>query len=159
MDALKLRGAFSRFATGVTVVTAVDDAGRAIGMTVNSFASLSLEPPLLLWNLQNNSECRRIFADTAHFAVNVLTLAQREISNRCAAKGRHALDGVEWSPGVGGAPALDGALACFECATHARHTGGDHLILVGKIENFSEGEGEPLLFYGGGYRRIGAALD
>ena len=150
-DARALRDAFGRFTTGITVITAAAEDGP-FGMTVNSFASLSMEPPLLLWNLQRDSDCFAAFAGIEHFAVNVLHAGQQSIAEACARKADHALAQELWQPGEAGCPVLRQSLACFECAAHERYEGGDHVILTGKVLCFRCSTGEPLLFYGGGYR-------
>ncbi len=150
-DARALRSAFGCFATGVTVITA--DAGEgAFGMTVNSFASLSMEPPLLLWNLQRDSDCFDSLLKAEHYAVNVLCSEQQPLSDACARKGDHALAEGLWQAGESGCPVLCKSLACFECAVREHYSGGDHIILVGEVLFFRSTEGEPLLFYGGAYR-------
>lgn len=154
LDALALRRAFGRFATGVTVVT-VDTGEVPLGITVNSFASLSLEPPLLLWNLQRDSDCFDVFTKVEHYAVNVLHAGQQPLSEACARKGDHVLAKEHWQAGESGCPVLCQSLACFECAVRQRHDGGDHIILVGEVLFFRNAEGgAPLLFYGGTYHTL-----
>ena len=155
LNSKTLRDSFGRFATGVTVVTADAPPLGPFGMTVNSFASLSLDPPLLLWNLQKDSECYVAFDATEHYAVNVLSREQQMLSSRLASKGQHELNGADdWHRGKYNCPLLDGSLAHFECRIVNRHDGGDHVILVGQIESFDSRDGEPLIFYAGGYRSL-----
>ncbi|KZX53365.1 flavin reductase [Halioglobus sp. HI00S01] len=155
LDGRELRNALGRFATGVTVVTALDAQGRAVGMTANSFSSVSLDPALVLWSLQNNSDMYDTFANPGSFAINVLALDQEGLSNQYAKKGDHLMDEAHYYMGRNGAPILRGALVSFECTLHQTHEGGDHLIIVGKVEDVvSRPTGEPLLFHAGRYAEI-----
>ncbi len=154
MDARELRNALGRFATGVCVVTA-SEGGERFGMTVNSFASLSLDPPLVLWSIGRESDCFARFAKIDHYNVNILREDQQELSARYARTGEHALHDGDWSTGSGGEPILRDVLASFECAIESRIDGGDHVILVGRVQHFSHAEsGNPLLFYAGSYAAI-----
>ena len=156
IDSRELRNAFGRFATGVCVITANPDDTPAFGMTVNSFSALSLEPPLLLWSLQNDSDCFEAFERAEGFTVNILGREQEDFSNACAKKGNHDLAEGDFTLGESGLPVLNEALASFECKTWARYPGGDHVILVGQVENMTnDNDAEPLLFYSGQYRGIG----
>ena len=124
-------------------------------MTVNSFASLSLDPPLLLWNLQNDSECFPAFEAADRFTVNVLADDQMDLSNQYAKKGAHTLDENHYRMGRNGCPVLRGALVSLECDLWRRYEGGDHVILVGLVKEMeNRPTGNPLLFYGGGYREL-----
>lgn len=154
-DRLQLRNAFGRFATGVCVVTANPEGFEPFGMTVNSFSSVSLEPPLLLWSLQKDSECMPAFAAANRFAVNVLCSEQRDISMQYARKGGHALRAEHICTGATGLPLLRDALANFECELWQRYDGGDHVILVGRVlATEHAAAGKPLLFFGGAYQDI-----
>jgi flavin reductase (DIM6/NTAB) family NADH-FMN oxidoreductase RutF len=140
-DGRELRNALGRFATGVCLITVVSDTQQALGMTANSFSSVSLDPPLVLWSLQNNSDAYEVFARPRYFAINILSNEQQDHSNRYARKGQHALDPTHY--------------VSFECELHATHEGGDHLIIVGRVrEMHQRPSGEPLLFYCGGYREL-----
>jgi flavin reductase (DIM6/NTAB) family NADH-FMN oxidoreductase RutF len=155
LDGRELRNALGRFATGVCVITAVDKQQRALGMTANSFSSVSLDPALALWSLQNNSEVFDAFARSASFAINVLAAEQLDLSNQYAKKGDHLLLPEHYRLGKTGAPVIRNALVTFECSLEATHQGGDHLIVVGKVEELnSRPDGEPLLFFSGGYREL-----
>lgn len=151
MDPIALRNALGQYATGVAVVTTLDAEGRPTGLTVNSFASVSLDPPLVLWSLALTSACIPAFENCSHFAVNVLTADQVALSNRFATNGIDKFAGVEWSAGLGGAPVLAGVGAVFECRNQARHPGGDHTIFIGRVERFAHGEVAPLVFHAGRY--------
>ena len=154
-DARELRHALGRFATGVCLITTVTEDGQPLALTANSFSSVSLDPPLALWNLQNNSDVFAHFATPRYFAINVLSLEQQALSNQYAKKGQHALEPDHFSPGKFGAPIIRDALVSFDCEMEATHEGGDHLIIVGRVhEMHSRADGEPLVFYAGGYREL-----
>ena len=155
IDGRELRNALGRFATGVCVITTVNEAGNAVGMTANSFSSVSLDPPLVLWSLQNGSEIYDTFATPQRFAINVLSAEQLALSNQYAKKGDHLLADAHFRIGRNGAPIIRDALVSFERELHATHDGGDHLIIVGRVMDVcSRPSGDPLLFYAGGYREL-----
>ena len=155
LDGRELRNALGRFATGVCVITTVDKSGNALGITANSFSSVSLDPPLVLWNLQNGSDIFEAFACPDRFAINVLASEQLDLSNQYARKGDHLLSPAHFRPGRNGAPILRNALVSFECALHATHDGGDHVIIVGRVLDVSaRPDGDPLLFFSGAYRQL-----
>ena len=152
IDGRELRDALGRFATGVCLITAVTEEGEALGLTANSFSSVSLDPPLVLWSLQNNSDVYDVFARPKYYAINVLCSEQQELSNQYARKGQHELDSAHFRPGKYGAPIIHDALVNFECELEATHEGGDHLIIVGRVRDMiTRATGDPLLFYCGGY--------
>jgi flavin reductase (DIM6/NTAB) family NADH-FMN oxidoreductase RutF len=154
-DSRELRDALGRFATGVCLITTVSDSNQAVAMTANSFTSVSLDPPLVLWSLQNNSDVYEVFATPRHFAINILSTEQQAQSNRYAKKGQHDLDPADYRIGKYGAPVIRHALVTFECELEATHEGGDHLIIVGRVKDMQEKpSGEPLLFYCGRYREL-----
>ena len=156
-EARALRDALGMFATGVTIITTTDEqnGNRPVGMTANSFSSVSLDPPLVLWNLGDHADCGDVFSQTSHFAVHILRAEQQEISTQFAMKGGNKFDGVEWASGVCGSPVLGDFAACFECRTEAVYPGGDHKIIVGRVEKFSNnGCDDPLLFFRGQYREL-----
>jgi flavin reductase (DIM6/NTAB) family NADH-FMN oxidoreductase RutF len=154
-DSRALRNALGRFATGVTVISTMSPDQRAIGMTANSFSSVSLDPPLVLWSLQNNSDVYPLFSEPAYFAINILSQQQLALSNRYARKDEHELSAEHYRIGRYGSPILRGAIASFECKLEATHDGGDHRIIVGRVRDFAESPtGEPLLFYAGAYRDL-----
>ena len=154
-DSRELRNALGRFATGVCLITTVNDNEEALAMTANSFSSVSLDPPLVLWSLQNNSDVYDVFASPGYFAINILALEQQDHSNQYAKKGEHLLSPDHFQPGKFGAPIIRDALVSFECELHATHEGGDHLIIVGRVRDLQQREtGEPLLFFSGGYREL-----
>lgn len=151
LDPIALRNALGQYATGVAIVTTLDGEGRPTGLTINSFASVSLDPPLVLWCLAFTSACGPAFAACKHFAVNVLTDAQVALSNTFATNGIDKFAGVAWTPGLGGVPLLAGTGAVFECSIEERHAGGDHTIFIGRVERFAHGESSPLIFHAGRY--------
>lgn len=147
-----LRTALGAFATGVTVVTTCTPAGIPVGLTVNSFSSVSLQPPLVLWSLSVHSLALPAFQACTHFAVNVLTAEQKDVAQRFAHRGVDCWDGVAWRPGAGAAPLLAHTAACFECRVRTRHAEGDHVILIGAVLRCAHSRGAvPLLFHGGRY--------
>lgn len=149
-----LRTALGAFATGVTVVTTLDPEGRAIGLTVNSFNTVSLEPPLVLWSLSRASPNLEAFLRAGHFAVNVLAADQQALSERFARRGADKFAGLDWREGLGGAPLLPGCCAILECRNETQHPGGDHLIFIGRVEGCSRSGEAPLVFHGGRYRQL-----
>ena len=155
LDGRELRNALGRFATGVSVITTISDTNQPVGMTANSFSSVSLDPPLVLWSLQNNSDVYQVFSTPRHFAINILSTEQQAQSNQYAKKGQHDLDPADYRIGKYGAPVIRHALVTFECELEATHEGGDHLIIVGRVREMQEKpSGEPLLFYRGRYREL-----
>lgn len=154
-DARAFRTALGGFATGVCVVTALDlDAGCPVGITVNSFASVSLDPPLVLWSIGRTAHTFEVFRRADQWAINILAADQQEVSNRFASRADDKFAGVEWTPGLGGAPLLDGCVARFQCVAEHRYDGGDHLILVGRVLAFDRAERAPLLFAQGRYGKL-----
>ena len=154
-DKRKFRNALGHFATGVAVITTRFDEKEPIGITVNSFSSVSLEPPLILWSLDDKSDTLPIFNAVNRFTVNILREGHQGISNRLARQGDHSLEGLPLRAGVNGCPALEDALAHFECDVYARHEAGDHIIIVGKVTHFEYSEdGRPLLYHRGGYQGL-----
>ena len=153
-DPRKFRDALGCFATGVAVVTTSND-GEPIGITVNSFSSVSLDPPLVLWCLDKRSDTLETFEKATAFTVNVLRDDHRDVSNKLAKPGDHSLVGIDMVEGVNGCPRLTQALAHFECEVDAKHDAGDHIIFVGRVVHFDRDvEGEPLVFHRGTYRLL-----
>ena len=155
IDTRELRDALGQFATGVCLVTVQTTDGRALALTVNSFASVSLDPPLVLWSLQRSADTYEDFVGAQRYAINILSGEQEAHSNRYAMKDGHSLDAAHYTAGENGAPVITDALAVFECSLEAAYPGGDHVILVGEVTRFARVEaGVPLLFYGGAYRQL-----
>ena len=155
LDGRELRRALGCFATGVTVVTAAAADGAYVGLTINSFNSLSLDPPLVLWSLGVASTHRKDFEAASHFAVNVLTEDQIELSRRFTARAANDFAKLELRKGAGGAPLLPDCAAWFECRTVSRERHGDHLLFIGEVERFSATAEKPLLFLHGHYAAAG----
>jgi flavin reductase (DIM6/NTAB) family NADH-FMN oxidoreductase RutF len=146
----EFRSALGMFATGVTIVTARSAAGKLLGLTANSFNSVSLEPPLVLWSLARAAGSLAAFSTGSHYAINILAADQKELARRFAAKGPRRWLGVAYEEGAGGAPLIAGAAACFECFNRSRYEEGDHVIFVGEVERCSHRpEASPLLYHGG----------
>jgi len=151
-DSRAFRQALGCFPTGVAVVTARLPGRHPMGITVNSFASVSLDPPLVLWCLDRKSDRFETFTGSEGYVISVLGTAHESVSARLAKQGSHSLEGVELLQTELGAPALADALAIFECARHAVYDGGDHAILVGRVLRFARREaGAPLVFFKGRY--------
>ena len=154
IDGRHLRDALGRFATGVCVITTGDE-GAPVAMTVNSFASVSLDPPLILWSLQNNSDLYQRFSTPRHFAVNVLAKEQQDLANRYAKKGDHGLQQEHYRVGKYGSPIIRNALTTLECELEATYAGGDHQIIMGRVRDMhTRPTGTPLLFFSGAYREL-----
>jgi flavin reductase (DIM6/NTAB) family NADH-FMN oxidoreductase RutF len=153
-DLRTLRDALGCFATGVTVVTCVHE-GVPTGLTVNSFTSVSLDPPLLLVCIHKRATSAEALTNASHFAVNVLQTGQQPASIRFATRDEDRFGTTPWARGEAGAPILQDSLGVFECERFAMYDGGDHHILVGRVEKASFDAGlDPLLFFRGRYRRL-----
>ncbi|SLN71500.1 p-hydroxyphenylacetate 3-hydroxylase, reductase component [Roseivivax jejudonensis] len=152
-----LRKCFGQFTTGVAVVTCRDAAGNPWGVTINSLASVSLDPALLLWSLMRNAPSRKAFESCSAFSVHVLEHRQRPLADRFCRPSSDKFAGLEYASNAMGAPVLGGCLARFDCRPHALIDGGDHVILLGEIVTWDSSDGDPLLYYGGGYRELGRA--
>ncbi|MBV6424069.1 MAG: FMN reductase (NADH) NtaB [Steroidobacteraceae bacterium] len=152
-DLRSLRDAFGAFATGVTVVTGTKVNGEPVGVTANSFTSVSLSPPLVLWCLQRESTSIAAFTPGRAFAVHVLTLAQQATAMHFARRAT-----VKFAPGEhtdgGTPPGIDGALCRLDCTVEALHDGGDHLIVLGRVARVAYADGTPLVFQGGVFGRF-----
>jgi flavin reductase (DIM6/NTAB) family NADH-FMN oxidoreductase RutF len=139
------------FATGVAVATTLDKGGRKSGMTINSFNSVSLDPPLVLWSIDRASNNFETFLEADHFAVHVLKMDQQSICERFAARGIDKFEGLDCTEGVACTPILPNYSAVFECGIEHRYDGGDHVILVGRVLKFEDRKTDPLIFYRGRY--------
>lgn len=154
-DPRTLRDAMGCFATGITIVTALDGKGMPVGLTANSFTSVSLDPPLLLVCIANTAGTAPALRGAAHFGVNVLQIGQQPTSNRFATKGEDRFANQPWAPGQTGVPLLGGSLVSFECQRESLHEAGDHFILVGRVVRAQfEPHRDPLLYFRGKYRRL-----
>ncbi len=146
----EFRASLGMFATGVTIVTARDADGSLVGLTANSFNSVSLAPPLVLWSLSQNAGSMAAFSNGCHYAIHVLTADQQALAEQFAARGADRWAGVAFNEGGNGAPLLAGVAATFECFNRSQYTEGDHVIFVGEVERCSHrADASPLLFHGG----------
>ena len=150
-DTRDLRRALGTYATGVTIITTRDGEGRLYGLTANSFASVSLDPPLVLWSLSRAAGSYPVFRDATHFGVNVLGGEHRELSLRFAHPHPDKFAGIGYALGDYGVPLIDGAAAHFECAIETRYEGGDHVIVVGRVRRYDYTVKPTLLFCHGKY--------
>jgi 3-hydroxy-9,10-secoandrosta-1,3,5(10)-triene-9,17-dione monooxygenase reductase component len=151
IDAREFRNALGSFTTGVTIATTRDCAGHDVGLTVNSFNSVSLDPPLVLWSLAKSSNSLAAFIEAEFFAVHILAADQEPLSNLFARRGADKFAMLQVGRGHGEVPLLDGCTARFECRTAFRYAGGDHEILVGEVLTFEHFDRPPLVFQKGGY--------
>jgi len=153
-DSQRLRRALGHFATGVTIITTRAASGDPIGMACNSFASVSLEPPLVQWAIAKTSRNYDAICSAAHFAVHVLDAGQRDLCRQFSAKDQDRFAGTEMEIGLHNLPLIKAYHARFECATYAWHEAGDHTIIIGRVLRLDEQAGDPLIFYRGGYARL-----
>ena len=153
----EFRRACGRFATGVSIATALDDRGVPHGLTVSSFTSVSLDPPLILICLGHAVTVIDIFRAARYFGISILREDQREFSERFARKGCDRFDGVDWVRGDTGVPLIPGVLAAIECEVHQRFTAGDHDIFVGEMVRATVEEGSPLVHFASRYRKLADA--
>lgn len=154
-DTSRFRQVLGHFATGITVVTAADVDGP-VGFTCQSFSSLSLDPPLVVFAAAEDSSSWPRIRAAGHFAVNILSDDQEDVCRRFATRGVEKFAGQGWSPAPAtGSPILDGVLAWIDATIEAEHQGGDHLLVVGRVHGLEiVHEGKPLLFFRGGYGRF-----
>jgi len=157
-DSRQLRNALGRFTTGVTIIACTDEAGSYVGLTANSFNSLSLDPPLVLWSLREPSPSLEAFITAPRFAVNVLAEAQVELSRRFASATEDRFADGAWALGEHGAPVLAGCAAVFECETVSQQIVGDHRLFIGRVLACSESALPPLVFQAGHYHLLGEIL-
>lgn len=150
-DSQAFRRALGNFATGITVITAVSPEGEPIGLTANSFNSVSLDPPLILWSIDKRSSNLEAFCNASHFAVNILAADQMNLSNQFARPSDDKFAGVNYREGLGGAAVLSDCAAVFECSRYQVVDAGDHFILIGKVEQFQAEGRAPLCYHQGGY--------
>jgi len=158
-DLRDFRSALGQFATGVTVVTTVGADGRKVGMTANSFTSVSMEPPLVLWCPSKKTPSLTDFEESTHFAINILASDQHVLSRQFATPSIDKFAGAETSEGIAGIPLLEGAVATFQCRTVSRHDAGDHVIYVGEVEKYDNAGGAPLVFHSGKYHATASHPD
>jgi flavin reductase (DIM6/NTAB) family NADH-FMN oxidoreductase RutF len=159
-DRRSFRDALASFPTGVTIITSRTSVGELVGITANSFGSVSLDPPLVLFSVARKAYSLQAFLEAPVFAVSVLASDQGAISNRFAVSSGEKWEGTPYTIAGHGCPIIDGALASFECDRHADYDGGDHVILVGYVRRFERlATGEPLVFSRGAYRELASSAD
>lgn len=151
-----LRSAFGQFATGITIITTRDSAGKPVGITANSFASVSLDPPLVSWCIDKGATRYPEFIGAQYYTINVLNSEQRAVSDLFAMRSWDSalFDEVEWFEGLHNVPQIPGAIARFQCKTHNLYEGGDHMIIVGAVEEFAAAPQSPLVFFQGEYLTV-----
>lgn len=154
IDPIQLRNAFGSFVTGVTIITGRAPDGKPVGMTANSFSSVSLDPPLALWSVAKTATAFEVFHTCSHFTIHVLHAGQEALSRQFASKNTDRFADTVHELGVGDVPVLTDYAARFECEVEHRYPGGDHIILVGRILAFDNRDKEPLIFYKGKYKRL-----
>jgi flavin reductase (DIM6/NTAB) family NADH-FMN oxidoreductase RutF len=144
----------ARFATGITVVTVADTHGHPHGMTVNSFASVSLDPPLVMVSIDLRNAILGHFISSSWFAINVLAEHQEHLSRRFSSSSEDRFLNIGWTPGIAGTPLLDGVLAHLECAVMQTFEVGDHTVLVGEVRRATHREGKPLVYFNSEYKTL-----
>lgn len=154
IDPLQFRRALGNFATGVTIVTAQNEQGEKVGVTANSFNSVSLDPPLILWSIDKKSSSFPVFEQASHFAVNVLSGSQIELSNKFSRRNIDKYADTHYQEGQGSVPVLAHCSAVFECERHQIIEGGDHWILIGKVVAFHDEGRSPLVYHQGAYSGV-----
>jgi len=146
------RAALAMFATGVTIVTALDADSRPVGLTANSFNSVSLAPPLVVWSLALRSRSLAVFQGAERYAVNVLAHDQIELARRFSRPHADRFDGVPFRLGAAAAPLIEGCVAWLECRHHALHPAGDHMLFIGQVDACVHQNVAPLVWHGGRYQ-------
>jgi flavin reductase (DIM6/NTAB) family NADH-FMN oxidoreductase RutF/DNA-binding MarR family transcriptional regulator len=149
-DPKAFRRTLGQFATGVTVIATEQD-GQPVGVTANSFSSLSLDPPLILWSIARTSRSFAAFSAASHFCVSILGEHQIDVSQKLSSAREDKFSGVSWQPGIGGSPMITGAIATLECSAFAVQDGGDHIILIGRVLRHKRHAGKALLYAQGQY--------
>jgi 3-hydroxy-9,10-secoandrosta-1,3,5(10)-triene-9,17-dione monooxygenase reductase component len=154
-DQNEYRRTLSTFATGITIVTTRDSYERPVGITVNSFNSVSLDPPLILWSLGRQARSFAAFNDSEFWAVHILSAHQENLSRRFAMSGEDKFSGIDLHSGLGNLPLLTDCCARFQCKTAFKHEAGDHLIFIGEVLDFDRSNLPPLVFQAGSYAMLG----
>lgn len=154
IDPMKFRRALGNFTTGVTIMTAQNAQGEKVGVTANSFNSVSLDPPLILWSIDKKSSSYDVFKASSHFAVNILSGSQIDLSNKFSRRNIDKFEGTPYRLGMGNVPVLENCSAVFECELFQIIEGGDHWIIVGKVVNFADEGRSPLVYHQGAYSAV-----
>ena len=149
-----LRNAFGNFATGITVITSIDTKGKPQGITINSFSTVSLDPPLISWCIGREATLFNLFQQAEHFAVNILSIDQKPISELFASSSLDKFSKHSWSSGIKSLPLLNNCACQFLCSTEHRYPGGDHMILVGRVIQTKNNGSSPLIYHGGKYKQL-----
>lgn len=157
IDVMELRKTLGCFATGVAVITATNSDGKPFGLTVNSFTSVSLEPPLVLWCLGKDSDTVEVFESVDRYGVNFLAEGQQELSNHFATRSKHDIGDIGHSIGENGCPILAGVVGSLECEVYQRIDAGDHIIMLGQVLAYQHSSEKPLLYVQGGYNQVATA--
>lgn len=154
IDSLLLRKSLGCFPTGVIVVTTLGDDGMPVGMTINSFSSVSLDPPLVLWNIALDAPSLGAFREHPGFTLNILSEQQQSVCQQFAKPAQDKFKGIEWKPGYEGTPVISGALAVIQCKPYQRYEGGDHEIILGEVVNIASTEEKPLVYNRGQFAAL-----
>lgn len=149
IDERELRNVLGCFATGVVVATTLGDAGRPVGLSVSSFNSVSLDPPLVLWSLARSAASYSAFSSASNFAINILPSEQVDVCQQFSQPSDDKFEGISWRQGEQGMPILSNALATLECRTRCQHEGGDHTIFIGEVVNLAASNKAPLIYHRG----------
>lgn len=158
IDPRELRDALGCFATGVCVVTTIGDEGRPVGMTINSFSSVSLDPPLILWSIGLRAPSRGAFQTHGSFAINIMGRDAKDTTLNFARPSEDKFSGINWTPGLNKVPVLGEALSVLECKVEDQIVSGDHEIFIGRVVRIDQRDGDPLLFHRGAFASLGDAL-
>ncbi|MFL0798303.1 MAG: flavin reductase family protein [Cellvibrionaceae bacterium] len=148
------RSALGQFPTGVAVVTTLDEDNNKVGMTISSFNSVSLNPPLVLWSIDKQAGCFDAFQQCTYYAINILAEQQQDVSNTFAQQNIDKFANIKHTTGNHNIPLLEDCCAVFQCKIEHRYDGGDHIIIVGRVEDFSENKKAPLVFHNGAYAEL-----
>ena len=154
IDSRAFRDALGSYPTGVAVITTLEKGGKPIGMTVNSFSSVSLDPPLVLWSIDKKSAFFEVFIHTDHYAVHILRRDQQQLSHDFSRADPAHFAEVEYEKGIADLPLLKSCSALFQCEVRSRYDEGDHVILIGRVLDIRNFPAESLVFVEGGYKRI-----
>ena len=155
---MRLRKALGQYATGIAVATTMDISGNPHGLTINSFNSVSMGPPLVLWSLGRKSHQLEAFSQSGCYAINILSAEQKDLSVRFSSFMEDRFADLDWEKGKTGSPVFSGLSAKLECETVEILDGGDHIILLGRVVSAEFSDLEPLVYYNGSYRRVGSEL-
>lgn len=158
IDPVRLRDALGCFATGVAVITTLGERGTPVGLTVNSFSSVSLDPPLILWSLSLHAPSLSAFRHHDGFAVNIMSEEAKDVVQQFARPSNDKFANLAWRRGYLGVPLLNDVVAIFECRTESRILRGDHEIYIGGVERFSRSDQRPLIFHHGRFKKLGADI-